>query len=155
MQPCGHLIGKVWFLGSPVLFSFCHFPIRHPGSVVVLDCINSCSLPSSLLKQIHICMNLISEPQPLKSSDLSFMAITNNSFQLHWKKPTSTRVDQYKVLINSSPTDGQSEHVVPSNKTSLDFDSLLSSTRYYVQVYTMLQGKLTEMAAVGSLYTRK
>ena len=100
-------------------------------------------------------MNLISEPQPLKSSDLSFMAITNNSFQLHWKKPTSTRVDQYKVLINSSPTDGQSEHVVPSNKTSLDFDSLLSSTRYYVQVYTMLQGKLTEMAAVGSLYTRK
>ena len=27
----------------------CHFPIQYPGSGMVLDCINYCSLPASLL----------------------------------------------------------------------------------------------------------
>ena len=33
-----------------VLLCFCHFPIWYPGSGVVLDCINSLSLPPFLLR---------------------------------------------------------------------------------------------------------
>ena len=43
-QPCGHLLGKGWPIGSPVrdfLLCFCHFSIRCLGSGVVLDCIYS------------------------------------------------------------------------------------------------------------------
>ena len=32
-----------------VFLCFCHFPIWCPGFCVVLDCIDSCSLPSSSL----------------------------------------------------------------------------------------------------------
>ena len=52
MQPCGHLLGKGWLLGSlvyDVFLRICHFPIWYPGSSVLLDCIDSWSLPSSLL----------------------------------------------------------------------------------------------------------
>ena len=52
LQPCDHLLGKGKPLGSlvfDVFFCFCHFPMWCPGSGVFLDCINSCSLPSSLL----------------------------------------------------------------------------------------------------------
>ena len=40
LQPCGHLLGKGWPLGSFVwcLLVFCHFPIWCPGSGVVFDC---------------------------------------------------------------------------------------------------------------------
>ena len=44
MQPCGHLLGKGLFLGSPgcvVFVCICNFPIRYPWSGVVLDCIDS------------------------------------------------------------------------------------------------------------------
>ena len=44
LQPCGHLLGKGWPLGSLVcyvLLCFCHFPICCPGSDVLLDCIDS------------------------------------------------------------------------------------------------------------------
>ena len=40
LQPCGHLLGRGWPLGSlvcDVLLYFCHFPMRCPGSGVVLD----------------------------------------------------------------------------------------------------------------------
>ena len=43
MQPCGHLLGKGWLLGSPVcdvFLCFCHFPIWCSRSCVVLDCID-------------------------------------------------------------------------------------------------------------------
>ena len=39
LQPCGHQLGKGWSLNSPVydvFMCFCHFPIRCPGSGVVL-----------------------------------------------------------------------------------------------------------------------
>ena len=52
LQPCGHLLGKSWPLGSlecDGVLCFCHFPIPCPWSGVVLDCIESWSLPSSLL----------------------------------------------------------------------------------------------------------
>ena len=52
LQPCGHLLGKsrpLCFIECDVVLCCCHFPIRCPGSGVVLDCINSWSLPSSLL----------------------------------------------------------------------------------------------------------
>ena len=44
LQPCGHLLGKGWPLGSSVCDVFlciCHFPIQCPGSGVVLNCISS------------------------------------------------------------------------------------------------------------------
>ena len=43
-QPCGHLLGKGWPLGSlvcDVLLCLCHFPVWCPGSGVVLDYIDS------------------------------------------------------------------------------------------------------------------
>ena len=48
----GHLLGKNWPLCSyvcDVFLWFCHFPICCPGSGVAFDCIDSWSLPSSLL----------------------------------------------------------------------------------------------------------
>ena len=44
LQPCGHLLGKsrpLGFIECDVILCFCHFPIRCPGSGVVLDCIDS------------------------------------------------------------------------------------------------------------------
>ena len=44
LQPCGHLLGKsrpLGFIECDVVLCFCYFPIRCPGSSVVLDCINS------------------------------------------------------------------------------------------------------------------
>ena len=53
LQPCGHLLGKGWPLGSLVCdvpcVVFFHFPILCPGSGVVLDCNDSRSLPFYLL----------------------------------------------------------------------------------------------------------
>ena len=47
LLPCGHLLGKGWPLGSCLwcLIVLCHFPMWYPGSGVVLDCIDSWSLP--------------------------------------------------------------------------------------------------------------
>ena len=50
LLPCGRLLGKVWPLGS-CLWCFivlCHFPMWYPVSGVVLDCIDSWSLPPFL-----------------------------------------------------------------------------------------------------------
>ena len=48
--PCGHLLGKGWPLGSRLwCLCFCHFPMWHPGSGAVLDCIDSWSLPPFIL----------------------------------------------------------------------------------------------------------
>ena len=55
LQPCGHLLGKGWplcFLVCDVFLCFVFFPMWCPGSGVVLDCIDSWSLPSSLSKKI-------------------------------------------------------------------------------------------------------
>ena len=44
LQACGHRLRKglpLSFLVCDVLLCFCHFPIRSPGSGVVLDCIDS------------------------------------------------------------------------------------------------------------------
>ena len=52
LQPCGHLLGKSWPFGClscDVFWWICHFPIWCPRSCVVLDCIDSWSLLSSLL----------------------------------------------------------------------------------------------------------
>ena len=51
LLPCGHLPGKGWPLGSWLwyLIVFCHFPMWYPGSGVVLDCVDSWSLPPFLL----------------------------------------------------------------------------------------------------------
>ena len=52
LQTCGHLLGKGWPLGSlvcDVFFCFSHFTIWYLGSGVILDCIDSWSLPSSIL----------------------------------------------------------------------------------------------------------
>ena len=43
LQPCGHLLGKGWPLGSlvcDIFLCFCHFPMWFPESGVVLDCID-------------------------------------------------------------------------------------------------------------------
>ena len=52
LQPCGHLLEKGWPFGSLVcyvLLCFCHFPMLCHRSGVVLDCIDSLSLPPYLL----------------------------------------------------------------------------------------------------------
>ena len=52
LQPCDHLLGKdclLGFLVCDVSLFFYHFPKRSLRSSVVLDCINSWFLPSSLL----------------------------------------------------------------------------------------------------------
>ena len=44
LQPCGHLLGKGWPLGSlvcDVFLCYSHFPMCCPGSGLVLDCIDS------------------------------------------------------------------------------------------------------------------
>ena len=46
---CWERADRLAFLYVRCSFDFCHFPIRCPGSAVVLDCIDSRSLPSSLL----------------------------------------------------------------------------------------------------------
>ena len=55
--------GKDWPLGSvecEVLLCFCQFPMWCPGSVVVLDCIDSRSLHSHLLSCIMgVCVRTI------------------------------------------------------------------------------------------------
>ena len=51
LQPCGHLLGKDQPLGSHVcdiLLCFCHLSMWCPGAGVVLDCIDSRSLPPYL-----------------------------------------------------------------------------------------------------------
>ena len=54
LQPCGHLLGKGWPLGSLVcdvflLFLSLSHTIPCPGSCVLIYCIDSLPLPSSLL----------------------------------------------------------------------------------------------------------
>ena len=51
LMPCGHLLGKGWPLGSRLWCLIVSLLLSHwyPGSGVVLDCIDSWSLPSSLL----------------------------------------------------------------------------------------------------------
>ena len=52
LQPCDHLLGKGWPIGSfvyEVSLSFCYFPIWCLGSGVVLYCIDSWSVTSLLL----------------------------------------------------------------------------------------------------------
>ena len=44
LQPCDHLLGKGWPIGSLVCdgsLCLCHFPLWCPGSDVLLDCIDS------------------------------------------------------------------------------------------------------------------
>ena len=53
------MLGKCWPLGSlvcDVFLCFCHFPLWYPGSGVVLDCIDSWSMPSSLLCCALLCI---------------------------------------------------------------------------------------------------
>ena len=52
LQPCGHILGKGWPLDSfvcDVFLCFCHFHIWCPGSVMILNSIDSWYFPSSLL----------------------------------------------------------------------------------------------------------
>ena len=51
LMPCGHLLWKCWPLGSRLWCLIVKLSLFHwyPGSGVVLDCIDSCSLPSFLL----------------------------------------------------------------------------------------------------------
>ena len=48
LMPCGHLLGKGWPLGSRLWCLIVKLSLSHwyPGSDVVLDCIDSWSLPS-------------------------------------------------------------------------------------------------------------
>ena len=62
LMPCGHLLGKSWPLGSRLWCLIVKLSLSHwyPGSGVVLDCINSWSLPFFLLcghlhKSCHPC----------------------------------------------------------------------------------------------------
>ena len=73
---CGHLLGKVWPLGSRL--SCLHVTVSlslsdwYPGSCVVLDCIDSWSLqPYLLLLSTHICNNY-----RLASGDFCHLLIT-------------------------------------------------------------------------------
>ena len=57
LQPCGHLLRKgqpLCSLVCDVFLCFCHFPMWCPGSGVVLGCIDSWSLYSTLLC-LHYC----------------------------------------------------------------------------------------------------
>ena len=56
LMPCGHLLGKGWPLGSRLWCLIVSLLLSHwyPGTGVVLDCIDSCSLPSFLLRIIFI-----------------------------------------------------------------------------------------------------
>ena len=53
LMPCGHLLGKGWPLGSRLWCLIVKLSLSHwyPGSGVVLDCIDSWSLPSFLLSK--------------------------------------------------------------------------------------------------------
>ena len=62
LQPCDHLLGKGWPLGSlvfDVYLCFCHFPIWCLGSGVVLVCIDPWYLPSSLLRMVFTIFDMM------------------------------------------------------------------------------------------------
>ena len=69
LMPCGHLQGKCWPLVSRLWCLFVTLSLSHwyPGSAVVLDCIDSWSLPSVLLLSHE--MNL--EQLPSKANYLT------------------------------------------------------------------------------------
>ena len=55
MQPWGHMLVNGWLIGSPVcdvFLCFCHFPMQYYGPGMVLECIDSWSLASSLLSML-------------------------------------------------------------------------------------------------------
>ena len=54
LMSCGHLLGKDWPLGSRLWCLIVNLSLPHwyPGPGVVLDCIDSWSLPSFLLLQV-------------------------------------------------------------------------------------------------------
>ena len=56
LMPNGHLLGKGWPLGSRLWYLIVKLSLSHwyPGSGVVLDCIDSWSLPFFLLLNINI-----------------------------------------------------------------------------------------------------
>ena len=60
--PCSHLLGKGWPLGSRLWCLTVSLSLSHwyPGSGVVLDCIDSWSLPTSflLINIKHVCGHL-------------------------------------------------------------------------------------------------
>ena len=59
MMYCVHLLGNGWPLGSRLWWLIVKFSLSHwyPRSGMVLDCIDSCSLPSFLLSLlVHCCL---------------------------------------------------------------------------------------------------
>ena len=54
IQPCGHLLG-IWLTSWLSPQCICHFPIWYPGSGVVIDCIESRTLPPYLLCIAYTC----------------------------------------------------------------------------------------------------
>ena len=76
---CGHLLGKGWPLGSlvcDVFLCFRHFPIWYSGSGVVFYCLDSWSLPSSLL--------CTSNNPGDKSGIDKFIIFPSNSLLINW-----------------------------------------------------------------------
>ena len=73
LMPCHHLLGKDWPLGSRLWCLFVKLSFSHwyPGSGVVLDCIDSWSLPTFLLYHINYSKNCNTISGKLKHPRLS------------------------------------------------------------------------------------
>ena len=74
--PCGHLLGTSWPLGSPLWCLTVSLSLSHwyPWSGVVLDCIESWSLPSFLVLffvNIHECL-LLANFNPSRKYDVIY-----------------------------------------------------------------------------------
>ena len=61
LMPCGHLLGKGWPLGSRLRCLIVRLSLSnlYPGSGVMLDCIDSWSLPSFLLSLVVWCLYIV------------------------------------------------------------------------------------------------
>ena len=118
---CGHLLRKVWPLGSllcDVFFCFVtfsnntpdpghhmgNFPIWCPGSGVVFDCMDSWSLPSSLL--LTLCIRTQSLIKNILYSSRVISIFIKDHDRPKWCSVTHCHRFAYFSLTNFGWTDG-------------------------------------------------
>ena len=104
LQHCGHLLGKGWPLGYLVCYvflCFCLFHILWPGSGEVLDCIDSLSLPSSLLVLLY--KNVACKIEPFPYKNVTFLCTNVTTI---CKNVTSLCKDVTSLCKNVTPLCG-------------------------------------------------
>ena len=118
-MPCGHLLGMGWPLGSRLwcLMCVCHFPMWYPGSGVVLDCIDSWSLPPFLLCYF---MHALSQ----KTQSNNTMMKRNKGFWAHRQSELN------KILSWTTVCQARDKHQAPTKHVLLCVNPLTISMHW-------------------------